>query len=352
MEDIFKKFNQDLESWYKENQRSFPWRTITDPYQIWISEVMSHQTQIERVADFFWPRFIKKFPTIEELAKSSWEEVYEVWDGLGYYSRGKNMLKAAKIVVKKHEGHLPITSQELEKLPGVGAYTAAAILAFAFDQKVPAVDTNISKIISALWPDEDIHVTAKNLVENSNSGKNWNSAMMDLGSAIRAGKKIEGSLGEKFFTTEILEKFFAKKTKSTVKKKKDRKFRIDVGAACIWQDGKYLVQSRPEGKSFVGFWEFPGGKREKGENFRDCVKREVMEEIGVHVSVRPHFYEELCHFKNVDLCLRFHRAQIQKGVPRPLENQTLKWIKPEDFFSEKFLPTNHEVLKKLQKMRV
>jgi A/G-specific adenine glycosylase len=104
----FQKFNKSLFDWYKENARKFPWRDSSDPYKIWISEIMSQQTQIERVAEKFYPRFIKRFPTIEVLANSDWKEVYEYWDGLGYYSRGKNLLKAVKIIQKKYKGIFPV----------------------------------------------------------------------------------------------------------------------------------------------------------------------------------------------------------------------------------------------------
>ncbi len=353
MPDNFTIFNKALEDWFAINQRTFPWRTTADPYKIWVAEIMSHQTQIDRVATHFWPRFIKRFPTIETLSEASWETVYAVWDGLGYYRRGRNVLKTAQILAKHYRGDFPKTRLALEQLPGIGKYTAAAILAFAFDEKIPAIDTNITQIIVALWPNKDLEKTSQALVEASHSGKMWNSAMMDLASYLRAGKPLEGAIAS-FFTPEVLKRFEPKPKKPRKiipKKKTTKKHRIDVGIACIWKNGKYLAQTRPEGKSFMGFWEFPGGKREKGENFRDCVKREIREEIGVEVSVRPHFYEEICAFKHVDLCLRFHRAQIQKGTPKPLENQTLKWVAPDNFFEEKFLPTNHNALRRLQKMR-
>ncbi len=130
--------------------------------------------------------------------------------------------------------------------------------------------------------------------------------------------------------------------------KQKKSFQIDVGIACIYRNGEYLAQTRPEGKSFVGLFEFPGGKREKGESFRDCIKREIKEEIGIEISIGSFFYEEICRFKKVNLRLRFYLAKIKKGKPTPLEGQELKWISPKDFFTEKFLPTNHKALKKLQ----
>lgn len=352
----YQKFTSLLEAWFKRYGRHFPWRENRDPYSVWISEIMSQQTQIDRVANDFFPRFTKSFPTVNALAAADWEMVYPVWEGLGYYNRGKNLLKAARVIVEKHEGQLPKTAIELEALPGIGKYTAHAIMAFAFDKKVPAIDTNISKIITVLWPQKDTVAVAQALVDEATSGYVWNSAMMDLASALRAGQKIEGPLGETYFAYEsVREAFKPKRKKLPVKKKAEkltkRKHRIEVGIACIWRDGKYLIQARPTGKSFAGSWEFPGGKREIGESFRDCVKREIQEEVGLNVSVRPHFYEELHDFERTELLLRFHRCQIQAGEPKPLEAQQIKWVSPQEFGEIDFLKTNHKALEKLKNMR-
>lgn len=345
-------FTPDLESWYHQYARNLPWRGCQNPYFIWIAEVMSHQTQIERVAEKFYPRFIERFPTIESLAAASWEDVFPVWEGLGYYQRGKNMLRTAQTVVGKHQGQFPKDPEVLVQLPGIGAYTAAAIASFAYDVKVPAIDTNVQKIIRVLWPEASIIDMAQTLISTATSGAAWNSAMMDLASQLRSGKPAQAPL-DKYFPEEIAAKFIpVKKTRPKKVKTKLNKNLIAVGIACIHQDGKYLIQSRPEGKSFVGFWEFPGGKRETGESFRECVKREILEEIGVTVSVRPHFFEIEHHFGPKTLLLRFHRCQIQAGTPEPLEGQQIQWANPADFGEIKFLKTNHEVLKKLKDMRV
>jgi len=352
----YQQFTRLLEAWFALYGRDFPWRQDRNPYYIWISEIMSQQTQIDRVAEKFFPRFIETFPTLEALAAAEWEQVYPCWEGLGYYNRGKNLLKAAKVMVEKHEGKIPQTVAALEALPGIGKYTAHAVLAFAYNKKVPAIDTNISKIITVLWPGKDTVEVAEKLVSCADSGYVWNSAMMDLASSLRAGNEIDGELGSTYFATAEIRDQFKPKRKKPAKKKtvkpKKRKHRIEVGIACIWRDGKYLIQSRPAGKSFEGSWEFPGGKREKGENFRECVKREIQEEVGLNVSVRPHFYEELHEFERTELLLRFHRCQIQAGEPKSLEEQEIKWVAPANFGQVDFLKTNHKVLKKLQSMRV
>jgi A/G-specific adenine glycosylase len=350
MQNSPQKFTQSLESWYKKFGRDLPWRHTENPYHIWISEIMLQQTQVDRVKTTFYPRFLEKFPDINSLASSEWDSVYPVWRGLGYYNRGKNLLKAAQVVVKKHEGIFPKTEQELFDLPGIGKYTASAILAFAYDKKIPAIDTNIRKILSVLWPGQSIEKKAKEVISYTSSGRLWNNAMMDLATALRSGQKIEGSLAQ-FFPNDIARKFIPVRKKPDPKKKK-RKHVIEVGIACIYKDGKYLIQSRPKGKTFEGMWEFPGGKREKGEDLRHCVKREIKEELGVELSVRPFFFEETHTFEKVDLRLCFHRCQIQKGTPKPMEGQQLDWVSPADFDTVQFLDTNGKALAKLKTMRV
>jgi A/G-specific adenine glycosylase len=351
----YENFTQDLEKWYALHKRPLLWRETGDPYKIWVSEIMLQQTQVPRVQEVFYPRFLEKFPTIQDLAKADWEDVFPVWEGLGYYARGKNLLKTAKLIAEKYKGEIPKDMEQLKVLPGIGAYTAAAIFAFAWDEKVPAIDTNISKIITILFPNEDVPKVARRLVSCSVSGRDWNNAMMDLATALRAGQEIEGAL-RNFFPLELLEKFVPasrEKGARTQEKKKTSNFRIEVGIACIYREGKYLIQTRPEGKSFVGRWEFPGGKREKGEDMRACVKRELKEELGVTVSVRPHFHKIEHSFEKITLVLYFHRCQIQEGEPKPLEDQLgIEWVAPADFGKYDFLDTNAGVLEKLKEMRM
>ena len=340
-------FTEHLVVWFTKNKRAFPWRESCNPYEIWVSEVMSQQTQIDRVATKYYPRFIEKFPSCEKLAQASWDEVYPVWEGLGYYRRGQNMLKAAQVIQEKYNGVFPRDIKSLRALPGIGDYTAAAILSFAFDEKHPAIDTNITKIIQVLWPDQEVEQTAQKLIAQSASGRDWNSAMMDLAASLRAGIPITEPL-KNYFPPKKANLFLPVRKVSNPTTKKPKQL-IEVGIACIWDKaGNYLIQSRPKGKSFVGYWEFPGGKREKGEDFRSCVKREIEEELGIKVSVRPHFYEELCRFKDANLLLRFHRCQIQAGNPTPLENQNIQWVHPNNFDDVKFLKTNGRVLVKLR----
>ncbi len=141
--------SKELLNWYDLNKRELPWRATKDPYKIWISEIMLQQTQVATVIDYF-NRFIDTFPTIEILALATEEQVFKLWEGLGYYSRAKNLMRCANILVKEYGGKFPETIEALLKLPGIGPYTAGAIASIAFNKPEPAVDGNVLRVISRL----------------------------------------------------------------------------------------------------------------------------------------------------------------------------------------------------------
>lgn len=141
--------SKELLSWYDNNKRSLPWRRDKDPYKIWISEIMLQQTQVTTVIDYF-NRFISRYPTVEALANGTEEDVFKLWEGLGYYSRAKNLIRCAYQIVNEHEGVFPKDVEALKQLPGIGPYTAGAIASIAFDLPEPAVDGNVLRVISRL----------------------------------------------------------------------------------------------------------------------------------------------------------------------------------------------------------
>ena len=132
--------------WYKTARRNLPWRANATPYHVWLSETMLQQTRIETVIPYY-ERFLAQLPTIESLAAVDDEKLMKLWEGLGYYSRARNLKKAAQTVVASYDGVLPKTAQELQKLPGIGEYTAGAIASIAFGQPEPAVDGNVLRVI-------------------------------------------------------------------------------------------------------------------------------------------------------------------------------------------------------------
>ena len=174
--------NAALFAWYLDQQRALPWRGETDPYRILVSEVMLQQTQASRVVPFY-ERFVARFPTVESLASAVLQDVLDAWTGLGYNSRALRLREAARIV---EENGWPTTPETLSELPGVGPYTASAVASFAFGAQVPAVDTNLRRVLSR-WHGESLNGAALETAAKTALGEpagDWNQAMMDLGAML------------------------------------------------------------------------------------------------------------------------------------------------------------------------
>jgi A/G-specific adenine glycosylase len=181
-----------LLDWFDENKREMPWRKSEDPYHIWVSEVMLQQTRVDQARPYF-DRFIDRFPTIFDLAEAPQQEVLKVWEGLGYYSRARNLHHAAQTVVEKYNGELPDQYEEISELKGVGPYTAAAVLSIAFNKPHAAVDGNIIRVLSRYYGiEKDIRSTttrrqiqelADELIDRDRPG-DFNQALMDFGAMV------------------------------------------------------------------------------------------------------------------------------------------------------------------------
>ena len=181
-----------LDEWFLENKRSFPWREEPTPYRVWVSEVMLQQTRASVVVAYF-ERWMEKFPTIASLGSSPLEEVIKMWEGLGYYSRARNLHAAAKMMIEFHGGEVPSSKEHLSELPGLGPYTVSAILSFGFQQRAVAIDGNVARVITRYaWIDEEIRKpSARRKIEIAaeillSAEKPWVSmeALIELGATI------------------------------------------------------------------------------------------------------------------------------------------------------------------------
>ncbi|MDZ7690089.1 MAG: A/G-specific adenine glycosylase [Balneolaceae bacterium] len=187
-----KQFRQHLLSWYDDNKRNLPWRDCDDPYKIWISEIMLQQTRVDQATPYFH-RFIDRFPTVQDLAEADQQEVLKVWEGLGYYSRARNMHTAARRVVDEFDGKVPDSWDEITSLKGIGPYTASAVLSIAFGKPYAVVDGNVLRVLTRFFGIEnDIRSTktknqvqelADNLIHKARPG-DFNQAVMELGATV------------------------------------------------------------------------------------------------------------------------------------------------------------------------
>lgn len=186
-------FQQRLSQWYHRYGRDLPWRRTTDPYAILVSEVMLQQTQVERVLEFY-RRFLARFPTLIVLAAASVDEVIDAWQGLGYYRRARNLHLAAQHIVAHHQGVFPNTFEAVAALPGVGRYTAGAVLCFAFGQRAPILDTNVQRVLERVFVkrapsspsalQKRLWRLAEEVLPRGTDAWVINQAMMDLGATV------------------------------------------------------------------------------------------------------------------------------------------------------------------------
>lgn len=256
------EINKELIKWWKKAKRNLPWRQNKNPYNIWVSEIMLQQTKVKTVIPYF-ERFIKEIPDIKTLSQIKEDKLLKLWEGLGYYSRVKNMQKAAKILIEKGEENLPKTYKELLLLPGIGSYTAGAIASIAYDEKVCAVDGNVLRVTARIFNSfEDISKISvrkkmeeklnKNIKEESG---NFNQALMELGALICIPKNPRCNI----CPISHLCKAYQEKTmyKLPIKKKKTKQKEENITVFLLIYKGKIAIRKREEKGLLASLFEFP-----------------------------------------------------------------------------------------------
>lgn len=257
-----------LLEWYDKNRRSLPWREDPSPYHVWISEIMLQQTRVEAVKGYY-RRFLDSLPDVRTLAEADEDTCLKLWEGLGYYSRARNLRLAAQEIVSRYEGRMPGTSAELKKLPGIGAYTAAAVASIAFGEKVPAIDGNLLRIFSRLTLyEEDVRKPAAmrsaerfylEMMPEDRPG-DFNQALMDLGAGICTPREGPVCLDDPSSCPlrPFCLAFAAGRSRSLpvlpVKKERRKEKRTIL---VIQSENRILLRKRPPKGLLAGMWEFP-----------------------------------------------------------------------------------------------
>jgi A/G-specific adenine glycosylase len=260
------RFTTRLLNWYHKNGRTLPWRGQADPYAIWVSEIMLQQTRVETVIPYFI-RWMERFPTVTDLARASEKDVLNVWEGLGYYSRARNLRRAGQLVLEQHDGRLPRDPGALRKLPGIGRYTVGAISSMAFGLDEPTLDGNLRRVFARVFnvsQPADSQAGERILwdlaAENLPAGRagDYNQALMDLGAAICVPRNPHCALCPLRRLCKAYE--LGIQTKRPVLKPKRRIPHYDQVAAVILQKGRVLLARRPSKGLLGGMWEFPNGR--------------------------------------------------------------------------------------------
>ncbi|ACV68183.1 A/G-specific adenine glycosylase [Desulfohalobium retbaense] len=282
--DTSREFQDQLLEWFAAHQRDLPWRRTYAPYAVWISEIMLQQTQMDRAVGYF-QRWMERFPDIASVAAASEDEILTYWEGLGYYSRARNIHKAAQTLVREHDGVFPRTRKALLALPGIGPYTAGAILSIGFGQDEPAVDANVERILARLTDidtpvktkpaQEAIHTAARDLLPPGRC-REFNQALMELGALVCRARapRCPNCPVAPFCEARRL----GITDQRPVPGKRPVITPLEIVTGVLVHRGRLFIQKRRSDSVWANLWEFPGGRVEPEETPENAVVREFWEE--------------------------------------------------------------------------
>ena len=287
-----RQFQEKLLQWFAKHKRALPWRLHGNPYRIFVVEVMLQQTQIKTVIPYY-KRWLKAFPNVKVLAEAPLDQVLKLWEGLGYYTRARNLHKAAQMIVEKFDGKIPSDPELLQSLPGIGRYTAGAIASIAFQKPVPLVDGNVARVFSRIFlikkdvskPETQkfFYELAETLIPEKEPG-NFNQALMELGSLVCIPEVPKCSI----CPVQNLCLAFQKgdPSKLPVKSKGVQVKEIDMVVGILKKNGRILVRRRADRGIWGGLWEIPGTVRTANQTLEEALKEEFKETLGMSVKIR------------------------------------------------------------------
>lgn len=354
---LLKQRQQQLLAWYRDQKRDLPWRRTTNPYEIWLSEVMLQQTTVQTVIPR-WQAFLEQFPTVEALAAASEEAVLSRWTGLGYYARARNLHKAAKRVVSDFGGEFPASFELLLALPGMGPYTAAAVASIAFNEPVAVLDANVERVL-ARWDANPANIRQPAVKQQLwktaqaylavDSPSDWNQAMMELGALICPARKPLCSRCPVSETCRANAE--GEPTRFPFKGQDKEKNEAREVALLIWNKNKKLLAfQRPAKGSFALMWELPK-LRCTAEGARLAEAQAFFQTLGlgsgvVHAPVQEHKHVVM----NTKIALSVHPVSWSEAADdfiSPNQYQAGEWLTPDELLLRPLASTQQKVIRRL-----
>jgi A/G-specific adenine glycosylase len=343
----------NLIDWYDLSKKNMPWRINTDPYRVWVSEVMLQQTQVTTVIPYY-NKWIKKFPSVKSISVAKIDDILKLWEGLGYYRRAHNIKKSCDIIMKDFGGVIP-SNKKFKDLPGVGDYIYSAVMSIAFNKAFPVIDGNVKRVGSRLWETDfldakSIKVLKSKLLNEISADRPgcFNQAIMDLGREIC---KPHTPICNQCPVSMFCKAFKNKTVLDYPVKKKTKKVPVfDVVVACIQNhQEKFIITKRPKDKMLGGLWELPGGKREKGETLKNGLAREIREELSVDVKIDKKIGVIQHSYSHMKINLHGYYCRLNSDKIKLNASDRLEWIKFSDIDKFSFPIASHKLFKKMEK---
>ena len=335
MKNLLKKLPAAILPWYEKTKRDLPWRQTREPYRVWLSEIMLQQTRVEAVKGYY-TRFLETLPRVGALAGCDDELLHKLWEGLGYYSRVRNLKKAAQVIMERHAGVFPQNYEDVLALPGIGEYTAGAICSIAYGQPTPAVDGNVLRVVSRLLNDStpiDQPATKKAVtaalaaIYPAQAG-NFTQALMELGATV-CGPNRKPDCDN--CPCRTICQGCAEGTAETlpVKSPKKDKRQEDRTVFILSCNGRFALQKRPGTGLLAGLWQFPNvpGHLSTAEALAELTR------MGLHPR---EIYKEL-HKKHIFTHIQWNMKGIYLEVAEPAD--TFRWFSPDEIHTQAALPT-------------
>jgi len=323
---IAKAFSTQLLAWYQLNKRDLPWRRTLDPYKIWISEIMLQQTTVTAVIPYF-ERWVRRYPTMETLARAREKSVLKSWEGLGYYSRVRNIHGAARIMVRDYGGKVPDDPKILLKLPGFGPYTVGAVLSIAYGLRQPIIDANVRRIVMRLQAMEgkadaslDVRIlpVVKKLLPEDRMSE-FNQAFMELG-ALVCGKQ---PLCDRCPVSGLCQAYALGKQDLIPVSKKMIYVDLNVVVGVFRRRNQFYIRRRPDKGILAGLWEFPGGRIEEGESHGEALARVIRELCGVELQESQHLMRARHSYTNHRIKQHVYACAATGDL---IEDETHRWV--------------------------
>ncbi|MGD8192006.1 A/G-specific adenine glycosylase [Brevibacillus ginsengisoli] len=341
-------FHQDLLGWYDSVKRDLPWRKDKDPYRVWVSEIMLQQTRVDTVKPYY-ENFMTKFPTVEALADAPEEEVLKSWEGLGYYSRARNLQTAAREVKATYGGRVPDTLEKILKLKGIGSYTAGAILSIAYERVEPAVDGNVMRVFSRLlYMTDDIAKPAtktkfehivKQVIPEGRAG-DFNQALMELGATVCAPRNPQ------CLTCPVFDYCLARREgvqeELPVKGKAKAPKPVSLLAVVVSKGDEYLINKRPEQGLLANLWEFPMVEESPELDDEEAIQAFLARQYGVTVRNLMYTANVQHTFSHLQWNLDVYHAEYVDGEIKP---SSARFVKKEELDQYAFSVAHQKIRK-------